>query len=79
MKLLNTMLLMSKADLDLGCPLCFLFVYYFVFMLFIVVSSVKPKQNQGRGLVDRKLVQAPPPRWPPASLTLNMYFHLFLY
>ena len=29
------------------------------FLLFVVVLSGEPKQNQGRGLVDRKLVQAP--------------------
>ena len=37
--------------------LCFI---HFV-LLFVVVLSGEPKQNQGRGLVDRKLVQAPPP------------------
>ena len=30
-----------------------------LFLLFIVVLSDEPKQNQGRGLVDRKLVQTP--------------------
>ena len=30
-------------------------------LLFVIVLSSKPKQDQGRGLVDRKLVQAPPP------------------
>ena len=35
--------------------------------LFVVVLSGDPKQNQGRGLVDRKLVQAPPPPPPPPS------------
>ena len=35
---------------------CVLFVW---FLLFVVVLSGDPKQNQGRGLVDRKLVQAP--------------------
>ena len=28
-------------------------------LLFVVVLSGEPKQNHGRGLVDRKLVQAP--------------------
>ena len=41
---------------------CALFVLY---LLFIVVMSGEPKQNQGRGLVDCKLVQAPPP--PPSN------------
>ena len=27
----------------------------------VVVLSDEPRQNQGRGLVDRKLVKAPPP------------------
>ena len=30
-------------------------------LLFIVVLFGEPKQNQGRGLANRKLVQAPPP------------------
>ena len=33
----------------------------FVFLLVEVVLCGEPKRNQGRGLVDRKLVQAPPP------------------
>ena len=35
---------------------CALFV---LFLLSVVVLSGEPKQNQGRGLVDRKLVQSP--------------------
>ena len=35
-----------------------LFVCLFV-LLFVVVVSGEPKQKQGRGLVDHKLVQAP--------------------
>ena len=39
------------------------FAYLFncttVFLLFVVVLSGEPKQNQGRGLVDYKLVQDP--------------------
>ena len=30
-------------------------------MLFVVVLPGEPRQKQGRGLVDHKLVQAPPP------------------
>ena len=37
---------------------CVLFV---LFLLFVIVLSGEPRQKQGRGLVDRKLVQAPPP------------------
>ena len=32
---------------------------FVLFLLFAVALSGKPKQNQGRGLVDRELVQAP--------------------
>ena len=28
----------------------------------VIVLFDEPRQNQGRGLVDRKLVQAPPPQ-----------------
>ena len=35
---------------------CVLFV---LFLLFVVVWSGEPKHNQGRGLVDRKLIQVP--------------------
>ena len=36
---------------------CVLFV---LFVLIVVVLCCEPRQKQGRGLVDRKLVQAPP-------------------
>ena len=36
---------------------CILFVLFFLFVVFI---SGEPEQKQGRGLVDHKLVQAPP-------------------
>ena len=36
-----------------------LFVSVFIRFVFVLVLSGEPKQNQGRGLVDRKLVQAP--------------------
>ena len=44
----------------------FAFRLYFIRFVSVVHScfvclSGEPKQNQGRGLVDRKLVQAPPP------------------
>ena len=32
---------------------------FYSFFLFVVVLSGEPRQKQGRGLVDRKLVQAP--------------------
>ena len=40
---------------------CLWFVCFFLVLLFIVVLAGEPKQNQGRGLVDRKLVLAPTP------------------
>ena len=51
-----------------SCPLCFSFVLYsFCFVVGVVLSG-EPKQNQGRGLVDRRtLVQAPPP--PPTVIS----------
>ena len=37
----------------------FVCVLFVLFLLFVVVLSGEPKQNQGRGLVDHKLVQLP--------------------
>ena len=39
----------------------FVCVLFALFLLFVIVLFGEPKQNQGRGLVDRKLVQAPSP------------------
>ena len=40
---------------------------------FIVIVLIdEPRQNQGRGLVDRKLVKAPPPPPPPVILLLTV-------
>ena len=39
--------------------LLFVCVLLALFLLFVFVLSGEPKQNQGRRLVDRKLVQAP--------------------
>ena len=39
--------------------------FFFLLLLFVLVLAGEPKQKQGRGLVDRKLVQAPPP--PPSN------------
>ena len=38
---------------------------FVLFLLFVVVLSGEPRQKQGRGLVDHKLVQAPPTPNPP--------------
>ena len=53
----------------------FLIVFFFLLLLLLVflwcdafsfiVLSYEPRQNQGRGLVERKLVKAPPP--PPSN------------
>ena len=40
--------------------LLFVCVLFVLFFLFVVVVSGEPMQKQGRGLVDHKLVQAPP-------------------
>ena len=50
-------------------PLTLLFVcvLFVLFLLLLVVLSGEPKQNQGRGLVDRTLVQAPPPSPDPSE------------
>ena len=39
--------------------LLFVCLLFFLVLLFVVVLSDTPKQNQGQGLVDCKLVQAP--------------------
>ena len=49
----------SNSISNWKCPLCFSFVLFVLFFLFVVVVSGEPKQKQGRGLVDHKLVQAP--------------------
>ena len=60
--------LVLKFQLPALLFVCLLFV---LLVLFVVVLSGEPKQDQGRGLVDRKLVQAPhlrpPPPPPPPS------------
>ena len=58
-------LLVCDSSIVATCPsipvpaLLFVCVLFVLFLLFVVVLSGEPKQNQGRGLVDRKLVQAP--------------------
>ena len=39
--------------------LLFVCVLFVLFLLFVLVLSGEPRQKQGRGLFDRKLVQAP--------------------
>ena len=56
--------------------------YRFVIVLqcddFVVfVLSDKPRQNQGRGLVDRKLVKAPPPT--PSNFIAGRLKRLFCF
>ena len=45
----------------------FSFYLSFIRFVFVAVLSREPKQNQGRGLVDRKLVQAPPHTHTPSA------------
>ena len=40
---------------------CVLFVLFLLFAVVLLVNQSRTKQNQERGLVDRKLVQAPRP------------------
>ena len=58
---------------------CFDLIKWFVLVLWcdtfvVIVSSDESMQNQGRGLVDRKLVNPPPP---PAILLLAIPRRLF--
>ena len=43
----------------------------------VIVLSDEPRQNQGRGLVDRELVKAPPPY--PSNLLLAVPRRLFYF
>ena len=58
--------LVCNSSIVATCPsipaarFAFRLFYSFCFILFVVVSG-EPKQKQGRGLVDHKLVQALPP------------------
>ena len=54
----------GHLSFNTSCPLCFSFVLFVLFFLFVVVVSGEPKQKQGRGLGVRRLVRPPPP--PPA-------------
>ena len=60
--------------------LLFVCILFVLLVLFVVVLSAEPKQNHGRGLVDRKLVQARPPRpRPPVILLLAVAKRLFCF
>ena len=57
--------------------MCLDLIKWFVLVLWcdafvVIVLSDESRQNQGRGLVDRKLVKAPPP--PPPRLSYLSYF-----
>ena len=58
--------LVCNSSIVATCPLipaarfAFRLCLFVLFFLFVVVVSGEPKQKQGRGLVDHKLVQAPP-------------------
>ena len=69
-----------------AAPLLFVCVLFVLLFLFVVVVSGEPKQQQGRGLVDHKLVQAPPPPSPvifiagrPKAALLFWFFGDFRY
>ena len=49
----------DRPDMNLSPALLLVCVLFVLFLLFIVVLSGEPRQKQGRGLVDHKLVQAP--------------------
>ena len=62
----------TYSSIEVTCPsipaarfasrLCFsLFFFFFFLLLFVVVLPGEQRQKQGRGLVDHKQVQAPPP------------------
>ena len=55
--LFRTIVYTEGQSLD---PVEHMFDLFVLFFLFVVVVSGEPKQKQGRGLVDHKLVQAPP-------------------
>ena len=58
---LHVILAMWPPVLQSSCPLClFVCVLFVLFLLFVVGCFGEPKQNQGRGLVGHKLVQASP-------------------
>ena len=54
------------------------FAFCLCFMLFLVVLFDEPRQNQGRGLVDRKLVQAPPPSPSPCAVLYPSRYQLLV-
>ena len=57
--------LVCDSSIVATCPsvpaarFAFVCVLLILFLLFVAVLSDEPKQNQGRGLVDRKLVEGP--------------------
>ena len=59
--------LVCDFSIEAICPLipAARFAFCLCFIRFAFVLSGEPKHNQGRGLVDQKLVQAPPPPPPP--------------
>ena len=50
-----------KLDVERFNLICGLFLVLWGAAFVVIVLSDEPRQNQGRGLVDRKLVKAPPP------------------
>ena len=68
---------LNKANVSDTGSSFFIYIYLYrmvvlfvLFLLFVFVLSGESRQQQGRGLVDRKLVQAPPPPPPPQYFLL---------
>ena len=56
---------MPNTSLVIRSKQGFVCAVFVLFLMFVLVLSGQQKQNQGRELVGRKLVQAPPPPPPP--------------
>ena len=59
----------SSTARSVGQRLTGFWVFLNSYILVVHAYEIGPKQKQGRGLVDRKLVQAPPPPPPPTTTT----------
>ena len=56
----------------------FAFRLYYSFFLFVVVVFGEPKRKQERGLVDHKLVQAPPSNFIAGRPKAGLLFWFFI-
>ena len=75
--------LVCYSSIEATCPsipaalFAFRLCLFVLFLLFGVVLSGEPKQKQGRGVGECKLVQAPPP--PPVVILLTVPRRLFFF